>query len=118
MLVGAWVRRRKAFCRLINGRKHLNQRVQLRHFQTVLNHRLLSSYPQLAPDLLQLGQAPDERSNRRAVDMRHARHVENHSRLARRDDLIQFFLQPRAFRSSVNAASHLQRRHAGLQSSF
>jgi hypothetical protein len=118
LLAGACVRPRKSHCCLIYRGKHLDQLIYLCQFQAMFNHRLCRGYPERTTCPVQLHQAPYDRSNRRAVGMRHARHVKNHPRLARRDHPIHFSLELRAFRSTVYAALHHERGHTWLQSSF
>src|SRR6266446_6821741 len=115
---GACVRPRKSLCCLIYGGKHLDQHVHLRQFQAIANHRLCGGYPERAACTLQLRQASYDRTNRCTVGMRHACHVKNHSRLARRDHPLHFSLQPRAFGSTMYAAPHLECSHTWLQNPF
>jgi hypothetical protein len=99
---------------MVYGGKHLDQHVDLGQFQAMFDHGLCSGYPERADRTLQLREAPYDGSNRCTVGVCHARHVKDNPRLLRRYHAIHFSLQPGTFRSTVNAALHLEHGHAWL----
>src|SRR4029077_13222058 len=121
--VSAWrntagIRPRKSLRGLLHSVKHLDNPVDLRQPQAVVDHRLRAGDAQPAARIFQLPQTSHDGANRRAIGVRHSRHIEDYSRLPRSDHSVPLALQSRAFRPAVDAPVHDQRSHAGLQSSL
>ena len=117
-LIGACPWHSKSFRCLIHRGEDLDYLVNFRHFQAIVDHRLGRGDAQPAASALQLRKAPHNSSDHRAVGMCHTGHVEDYPRLACRNHLIHFSLEPGAFRAAMDVAFYFQCGHAWLNSPF